>query len=552
MAGLCHAPTSIARFTAAAWCCNSVPMRMTFLTRTQHMGAAALLIGVSVFLSRFMGLIRDKVISYYFGAGPEADIYFVSFVVPDFINYLLAGGYFSITLIPLLARRFGESEDSGWNFFSAVFWWVVIASSACTLLAWFFAPELARIAAPGFTAEMTARLTFFLRIILPAQIFFLPGATLTALLYWRRQFTAPALMPLIYNGCIILGGLAMRYLAPGKGMEGFCWGVVAGAALGAFVLPLFTARAGGLHITASMLDPYLKRFILLALPLMLGQSIVALDEQFIRIFGSLAGEGSVSLLAYARRIMLVPVGIVAQAAGVASYPFLASLAAAKDMDRFAATVNNAAKSALSLVAPLCVWMAAASLPLMRLLFEQGRFTAPETEASAVLVVVMLAAVAFWTVHQLVGRAFYAFEDTLTPAVVGTLTTAASLPIYWGLTKTMGAYGVALAGVTAVIAYTLALAGVWVRRRGPDALAGTPLHLSKALLTAALPGFIAFAAARGIPSYTPGHPLAGAALALAGSGLIFAALYLPAARLFYPALLDPLRPILQKIASRLRR
>ena len=71
------------------------------------MGVAALALALSVFLSRFLGLIRDKVISYYFGASLEADIYFTSFVIPDYINYLLAGGYFSITLVPLLARTFG-------------------------------------------------------------------------------------------------------------------------------------------------------------------------------------------------------------------------------------------------------------------------------------------------------------------------------------------------------------------------------------------------------------------------------------------------------------
>lgn len=74
---------------------------------------------------------------------------------------------------------------------------------------------------------------------------------------------------------------------------------------------------------------------------MLGVSIVAMDEQFVRIFGSMAGEGAVSLLSYARRIMLVPVGVVAQAAGVASFPFLAALAARGDDAGFDKTLGTA-------------------------------------------------------------------------------------------------------------------------------------------------------------------------------------------------------------------
>ena len=107
-------------------------------------------------------------------------------------------------------------------------------------MAWIFAPELARIVGPGFPGKQ-ARLATFHRIILPAQVFFLPGACVSALLYIRKQFLAPALTPLIYNGCIIAGGL----LVTGRGMEGFCWGVLFGAALGSFLLPVVAARSSG-------------------------------------------------------------------------------------------------------------------------------------------------------------------------------------------------------------------------------------------------------------------------------------------------------------------
>lgn len=123
------------------------------LTATHKMGIAALIMAGSVFLSRLMGLVRDKVVSWQFGAGAESDVYFAAFVVPDFLNYLLAGGYISITLIPLLSKRFEEDEADGWRFFSAVFWWAALGIAALTAVAWIFAPELARIVGPGFSPE---------------------------------------------------------------------------------------------------------------------------------------------------------------------------------------------------------------------------------------------------------------------------------------------------------------------------------------------------------------------------------------------------------------
>ena len=93
---------------------------MALLSAQQRMGAAALILAASTVLSRLMGLARDKIISWQFGAGGESDMYFAAFVVPDIINYLLAGGFMSITIIPLLRMRrmhgaFFPAFSAGWR-----------------------------------------------------------------------------------------------------------------------------------------------------------------------------------------------------------------------------------------------------------------------------------------------------------------------------------------------------------------------------------------------------------------------------------------------------
>ncbi|MDE7469554.1 MAG: murein biosynthesis integral membrane protein MurJ, partial [Desulfovibrionaceae bacterium] len=93
---------------------------MSFLTKVQSAGIATLLLSMSIFLSRCIGLIRDKLISWNFGATTETDIYFIAFIIPDFINYLLAGGYFSIILVPLLTKYFAQGEREGYRFFSTI------------------------------------------------------------------------------------------------------------------------------------------------------------------------------------------------------------------------------------------------------------------------------------------------------------------------------------------------------------------------------------------------------------------------------------------------
>ena len=476
------------------------------LTSRQSMGAAALIMGASVFLSRIMGLVRDKVISWQFGAGADTDVYFAAFVVPDFINYLLAGGYVSMTLIPLLSGAFAKNEDEGWNFFSCVIVWNSLAAGLFIALAWIFAPQLARFTMPGFDAAQLERLTLYLRIILPGQLFFLTGSCLTAILYIRKTFTVPALTPLAYNGCIIAGGLLWPLLAGQTGgMTGYAVGASLGALCGAFLLPLFAVsrrESGGLHFWPKLWNPLLKRYVLLALPLMIGQSVVVLDEQLVRVFGGLAGEGVVSQLNYARRIMLVPVGVVAQAAGVASFPFLASLAAAADREAFDATLKKALSQGLLVMVPVTAWMIAAAEPILGLIFEGGRFSAQDTAASGLLLRILLLALPFWLIQQVLGRAFYAWQDTSSPAVLGTVATVLALPLYALITPHGGATAVAAISAASIAVYAVILSGWWLRRHGAGALSGLLHPVVHCLILSVVAGMAACGADALLRAFLP--------------------------------------------------
>ncbi len=429
--------------------------KKSFLIAKQEMGIAALLMGFSILISRFMGLIRDKVISWQFGASGETDLYFAAFVLPDFINYLLAGGYVSVTIIPLLSKLFADN-DKPWEFFSCIFIWTSLAICFFSTLGWIFAPEIVYYLAPGFSEEQLSRLSYFLRIILPAQVCFLPGACFSALLYIRKQFFVPALMPLIYNGFILLCGISLPYFNLVKGMEGFCFGVLIGAFIGSVLLPYLAVKSGGLTWHLTWHHHKFKYFIYLTLPLMLGQSIVVLDEQFIRIFGSMADEGEVSLLSYARRIMMVPVGVVAQAAGVASFPFLAGLIAKNDKIEFQSTLNLAITNTIIIIIPISCFMFVLAEQILGLIFEGGQFTAKDTILAAPLLQIMLLAVPFWAIQQIVGRAFYAHQDTLSPAIIGSLITLLSLPFYFYFSPLLGGHAIALIASCSIIFYTFCL------------------------------------------------------------------------------------------------
>jgi putative peptidoglycan lipid II flippase len=280
------------------------------------------------------------------------------------------------------------------------------------------------------------------------------------------------------------------------------------------------------------------RFLLTALPLMLGQTIVMLDEQFLRVFGSLAGEGVVSLLNYARRIAQVPVGLVGQAAAAASYPFLVSLLAKEDEARFSETLRSTLLMGLGLIIPCSLCMAACAWPLLGAIFQGGRFGAAETLAMVPLTQIMLAAAPFWLAYMVLVRGYYARGDTLTPAVTGTVMTLLCLPVYHFWAAPAGAAGIAALSALSVALYVIWLAGIWLRRHGQRAFEGLCRSGLRAL-ACSLPG-------ASLAWYVCGlcmerislPPVMASCLALAAGGISFCLVFVPLSRFFAPTILEP--------------
>jgi putative peptidoglycan lipid II flippase len=252
----------------------------------------------------------------------------------------------------------------------------------------------------------------------------------------------------------------------------------------------------------------------------------------------LAGTGAISWLNYARRIMLVPVGVVAQAAGVASYPFLAELVAREEYSRFYQTLNTALQSVLTLLIPLSIWMMAIAEPTITLIFQQGHFSQADTLQTAGLLRISLLAVCCWGIQQIIGRAFYARQDTITPAVLGTLTTLASLPLFHYLTQWMDATGVAVASALSMGIYTGVLALWWRVRFGGETFAGLALGQLKIFvlsIVAALPALLLVRLQSMGGAYSP---YLVSFCIIAGSGLCFGLLFVLLSSYFTPALVRP--------------
>lgn len=473
--------------------------------RRRVIAIASLIYGASILLSRVVGLVRESVIGRTLGNSGEADVYWAAFVLPDFLNYLLAGGALSIVFIPIFQGYLARGdEDGGWRAFS------VIANPLCALLVlataglWVATPTLTPLVAPGLSPEQFELLDRLVRIILPAQIFHLVGGLISATLQARDKHAMPALAPVVYTACIVAGGLL---LGPSLGAEGFAWGVLVGSVLGPFGLPLAGAVRHGLRWRPVFAPrhPDFRRYVLLSLPVMLGFSVVVLDDMVIKHHASELVEGAISRLQYARTLMKVPMGVFGMAAGLAAFPTLSRLVAEGQRGEAWRTLVGALRMMLLMAVAAQVGLTVAGTEVATVIYGWGsdRFTPGELAEIGRYTGLFCLGLWAWSAQLLVARGFYAQGDTWTPTLVGSAVMLVALPLYGALADWRSTEGLALASSVAISAYLAVLAAL-LRRRLRDADApGPPLlgHIVRLALAAA----VAVGAGMGLDAALPAWP-----------------------------------------------
>ena len=485
------------------------------------MGRAALLVGTGILISRLLGFVRNAVLLGVLGRSGEADLYNAAFVIPDYLFFLMAGGYLTITFLPILSRHIAADDDEGeWRSFVAVFRPVALVMIGLTALAMIWARPLVEFLYRSFEPSDLDRLTGLVRVVLPAQVFFVLGSLFMAVQYARQRFLVPTLAPIVYNLAIIAGG-AVTWAMGNPSPEGFAWGALAGAIIGNFGLQWWGAGQIGLRWPRQVpwRHPALGEYLLLAIPLMLGQSVVALDEQFIRVFGQLAGVGGITALVAGRQMSMVPVGVVAQAAGVAAYPFLARLAAEDREQELQTEVGRAVRATVTAAMLAAAGLFGLALPAVRIAYQHGSFGPEDTLVTASVAAVFALSIPAWGAQQVLARAFYAKRRMWTPVLIGTAVTIVAIPAYWLLGDRFGLEGIAATSTGSIVVYAVLLAAGWFMVTGRSQLRSVLGAIGRGLLGAVLAG----AAGLGIVAlFTSGEsvPSAGQSfLALVLGGLV---------------------------------
>ncbi|MBI3733175.1 MAG: murein biosynthesis integral membrane protein MurJ [Chloroflexi bacterium] len=432
---------------------------MTPSTRRTIVRAAGIIMAGNV-LSRLLGLGREQVIAALFGASGATDAFVAASTVPTIIYDLLIGGAISAALIPVFSAYSDDprQRDDLSQMVSTLLTLAAIVLAALIVILTVFAPELIAVLGVAFAPGVRDEAIALVRLMLPATLFMAVSGILTALLQARRQFALPAFVSATYNASIIVVALA---LAGALGLHSLVIGVLAGALM-QVVLQWPALRGLRVRPSLDFSHPALRHALRLYLPVALGLIVTIGGIVMDRNLASRTGEGSMAAMRFATTIIQFPLGLVAVALSSAILPTLSRQAASAD---YKSTLALGIKLAMIAMIPAMVGLMVLREPLVRLLFERGRFSAFDTERTALAFLAYAPQLPFVALDQLLIVAFYARKDTVTPVVVGVVSVGLYLVTALALIGPWGMPGLAFANAVQNSSHALILLAAIVRAIG---------------------------------------------------------------------------------------
>lgn len=423
-------------------------------TANQKIAKAASLMLFAILLSRILGLVREVIIANQFGQGGAVSAYTAAFNLPDLLYFFLSSGALSSAFIPVFTEYFNNGKQKeAWQIFSIIGSLMGIILTLIVVLAEIYAkPLVCAFAVPGFAAKnpdlvpLTVLLT---RIILPCQVCFFMGGLMMGTLETRQNFKANALGPIIYNLGIILGALLL-----GKwcGIKGLAWGTLIGAFAGNICYTFYLLKKEGYeyHFSLNLKHEGVIKVGLLALPVIFGLSLPQIDVIINKWFASWVSESAPAALNYANRVMQLPLGIFAQAAGTAILPTLSALFAKKAYVEMRGALSYGIRTVMIENIPSTIFMIVMADPIIRTIYMSNKFTSGDVPVTAIALVFYSLGIFAWAGQSIVARGFFAMQDTVTPIVVGSISTVIFIPLNIIFMRLMGHSGLALSTTIAVV------------------------------------------------------------------------------------------------------
>jgi putative peptidoglycan lipid II flippase len=374
--------------------------------------------------SRVLGLVRDQVMAYLFGAGNAVDAYNVAFRIPNLVRDLFAEGAMSAAFVPTFTRYLTrEGRPAAWRLGNHVVNALLIVTALVVCAGLLFTEPLVRMFAEDYSQvpgklELTVLLT---RVMLPFLTLVAIAAAFMGMLNSLNRFFVPALSPAMFNVASILCAILLVPLMPRVGLPpitAMAIGVLIGGA-GQILAqwPVLHKEGYRYRPVVDLREPGLRQVLILMGPGTLGLAATQINVFVNTVLATGEGTGAVSWLNYAFRLMYLPLGIFGVSIATAAVPGIARHAARDDLAGMRHEVANGIAMMTVLNVPATLGLIVLARPIIAMLFERGAFAPRDTDATAAALVCYAIGLIGYSVVKVVSPTFYALHESRKPVMV---------------------------------------------------------------------------------------------------------------------------------------
>jgi putative peptidoglycan lipid II flippase len=446
-------------------------------------------------LSRILGLVREIVASYYFGAAGKVNAFTIAFQVPNLIRALVADAALSASFVPVFTELLERGEKRrAWRVASSLFWLVLLVLGGLTALLMLLAPWILKpFGDPGGDAELAVGLA---RVLFPIVALLGVSGIVVGILNSYEHFTIPALTPVFWNLAIIAGlvvGVPRADTIDAK-LYVYAGSILVGTVIQVLLpIPWLRGRDDRLRVLIDWRDPAVWRVLRLMVPVTISLGLINFNILVNSAFASrlIDPELAPTAIDKAFRLYMLPQGMFSVAVATVLFPSLARLAARGDEDGFRRTVGLGVRQIAFMLIPASAVSAVLAEPITRLVYERGEFEPSQTPVVAGALAAFSAGLFFNGTMLLLNRAFFSLQSNWIPTVVafGNLAVNAGLDAVF---YRFGTWGIPLATSVANVAGTVALFVLLRRRLGRLELRETGDSVGRIVVASAVVGGVSFA------------------------------------------------------------
>jgi putative peptidoglycan lipid II flippase len=421
---------------------------------------------VATAISRGLGLAREIVVAYYFGVSGKINAFTVAIQIPNLVRALVADAALTGAFVPVFSELLEKGEKQrAWRVASTLFWLTMLILGGITALFILLAPLLMRpFGDPGGDFDLAVGLS---RVLFPIVVLLGLSGIVVGILNTYHQFAIPALTPVAWNLVIILGLLIGVPRIEDENAELYLYaGVVVLGTVVQLLLPIPWLRRldGRLTMALDWRDPAVKRVLVLMLPVTLTIGLINVNFVVDTLFASrlLDPELAPAAIDKAFRLYMLPQGIFSVAVTTVMFPTLARLAARRDDAGLRRALDSGIRQIAFLLVPAALVTIALAVPIVRLVYQRGEFTAENTTIVAQCLQAFSVGLVFNGWMLILNRSFYAIQTNWTPTAiaVGAVALNAGLDAVF---YRLGIWGIPLATASVNIVASATLF-VMMRRR----------------------------------------------------------------------------------------